>query len=1085
MPNSLASIVTKVRNSLSTPLRRLAVLGSVLAALTLSAVLSASHGPELNILLYPLPTSNYDSALRVSGLAEPNQVLQVRVGGQTVANTRANESGDFVAVLRLAKGENSIQIIGDNGRFSHQSLSDIYRVRQVETARSTVSMRVSASRMKSSQSSDEFSSARGGFSIQSATAPVLTAPAATSTSNPITISGSAQASSTVSFYVNGRFTREVVAATDGTFSTWVPLEDGLNSIYATATADRTGASPASNTVQVTYTNSIPRTYAASTISQNTVWTAGSAPTYTLNGTLTIAPGATLWIQPGVNVSMTGYYRFIAQGGFVVRGSVASRTVFRPSTTSCTATSTSRQDWFGVEVTSTGNADIEYGDFHCAADAVYFNSGSGSIKYTRFFGNSTAVWTKGGATAPLINGQNEIRGGTYGIYVDDNSRPVVSGDNLITANNYGIYVNGNSNAAQNPIPVVNGNGIYGNAQYNYYATNFGNAVSVVLDAKLNWWGTADPAAISLTIRAYSATATSAAHVDYSGFLGAAGGAPAYTGRTVVGPITQTSTLAVADHLVLGDIIVNPGVTLTIPPEAFLRFVPGSKFLVNGALQAAGTSSQRVRFGSASAYPAKGDWYGIEVATGGTANLDYARIEHATNGVYFNAGQGTVAHSLIRFCQYGIYVGAKSSPTIHLGNQISHNDYGIYVRGNSNAADNPQPIANGNSLFANAQYNYYTALFATPKPTLDATGNWWGTAVAANIPLTIDTGAASSTTVNYGGYLSAEPVPQAILLTGFSMSTPQVKPLITTVPAAGVFTINRSGTVTYRVIRDADGATVREWTQAYTAPGQYTFNWNGFSDQGVAVAGGIYRVVLTASDGVDPFVLDAAPVGNNPGFIGGSAPSTYNPYMNEFYKANVDISQALLLSLQVTPQSGTTFYVFRDVYYPAGSHWVYWDGRAPDGLLFNATSRVWTDDGKLVRANGVYVFTPAITITGTGAAPNIEVKSDPYLVNHSYDQSSQIVYRIDADALIRVSLLPFGVVDPSHPSAIVLVDNVAQSAKDGNGNPIDHVAEWRGYNVAGDLNAVPVATDGAYTFAIEATLPANGQKTVYRGILNLRQ
>jgi len=114
----------------------------------------------------------------------------------------------------------------------------------------------------------------------------------------------------------------------------------------------------------------------------------------------------------------------------------------------------------------------------------------------------------------------------------------------------------------------------------------------------------------------------------------------------------------------------------------------------------------------------------------------------------------------------------------------------------------------------------------------------------------------------------------------------------------------------------------------------------------------------------------------------------------------------------------------------------------------------------------------------------VKSDPYLVTHSFDQASSIVYRIDADAVVRVTMLPPGIVDPSHASAIVLLNNVSQSARDSNGNPIDHTVVWRGYNDT-DPNGVLVSTDGAYTFAIEATLPATGRKTTYRGVLSMVQ
>jgi hypothetical protein len=1037
---------------------------------------TTSQGPDLNILLYPLPASNYEPVLRISGLAEPGQELQVRLDQATVAVTRANESGDFVARIAPTAGRHRIQVVGENGRFK-QSMSPVYWVRHV-----SVKPPVSQGRATAKQSFDQKppSAPGGGFSTLAASTPTITTPSATSTSNPITLSGNAQALSTVSFYVNGRFTRSVVATAGGTYSTWVPLEDGLNSIYATAT-DATGESPASNTVQVTYTNSIPRTYAASTITQNTVWTAGSAPTYTLNGTVTIASGATLWIQPGVVVNVSGYYSFVAQGGFVVRGTSASRAVFRPTTIACTATSTARFDWYGVQVAAGGNASIEYGDFHCAKYALYFKAPTGSVKYSRFFGNEAAIWT-GGASALSIIGQNEIRNSSYGISVNESSNPVVSGENLITANQNGVYVYGGNNA--NPAPVVNNNSIYGNTSYDYSANGFSTPASVVLNARSNWWGTADPAAIAQKIRDRSDGSNyGETYVDFGGFLGAPGGSPAFSGSTLLGPVTQNSTLAAGDYLLLSNLVINPGVTLTLSPGTSIMSVPGARVLVNGTLQAVGNSSQRVRFGSAKTYPSKGDWNGVQVeGASAVANLDYVRIEHASSGVSFNGGQGTVARSLIRFCTYGVNVQARSNPTIHQGTQISHNDYGIYVRGDSVAANNPLPVVNGNSLFANAVHNYNNASFGTPKPTLDATGNWWGVATSTGIAATIGLPATSSVPVNYNGFLSAEPVPQAMLMTAVSMSVQHVKPMITTAPAAGMFTINRAGSVSFRVVRDTDSAVVRAWTQTYAAPGQYSFTWNGLNDQGAAPTGGLYRMVMIATDGLDPYTYDIPP---STASIGAPTPSdAYNPYLNDFFKFSYTFPTPSMVSLLVTPQGGTGFYPIQNAFYPAGTHWLYWDGRGPDGALLTTPATTFASDGLYLRSTGIYVFTPAVTITGTGAAPNIEVKSDPNLITHSYDQASRIVYRIDADAVVRVTVLPFGIADPNHPSAIVLVNNVPLSAKDANGNPIDHVVEWRGYS-ATSTNDMLVANDGAYTFAIEATLPANGKKTLYRGILNLTQ
>lgn len=1026
-----------------------ATVAVVLAALLIVPV---TQGADDDVQLYPLPVANYGRLLRVTGLAEPGQAIRIEIDGAVVARTRANANGDFVAVVTPAPGVRKVQAVEDGKRL-YPDRSRIYAVRHAPPA-----ILARAGRSKAPI-------AARSMGILTA-APSLDTPPAASTANPVTLTGTAPGGSNLSFFVNGRYTRQIEVPANGTFSTWVPLEDGQNSIYATAD-DGSGASPASNTVEIAYTNTLSRSYGATTISTPTVWTAGSAPTYTLNGALTIGTGGSLWIQPGVTVSVSGNYKILAANGeLAIRGTASQRVTLRPSTTACTDTTPRRTDWIGVETTGAdGRVSTEHADVFCADDGIFFNGGTGSVRDSR------------------------IRNGGHGVRVNPGSpdrliSPLIAGGNEIRGNTYGVHVTGSGTASFNPAPVVNGNSMQDNSSGNYYANTFGNPATVVLDARDNWWGTSDPASIANSIRDRK-NSTTAPFVDFGGYLADAGGPPASSDGTLVGPVT-TSTLAPGVYQMLGDVVVNSGVTWTLSPGVTIRSMPGRRVQVaaSGRMDAIGSATQRVHFTSVNPYPAKGDWDGIEVLSGGVAVLDYARVEYAESGIDFNGGQGTVSRSLLRFNETGVYVRAKSNPTIHQGNQISHGDFGINVRSNLVAADNPLPVVNGNSLFANASYNYYTSGFSTPKPTLDATGNWWGIANEPGIAATIFTGSSSSTIVDTSGYLSSEPVPQAMLLTDFSMSAQQVRPLITPQVAEGVFTINRGGSVTYRVLRDADGAIVRQWTQSHATPGQYAFQWNGMDDQGAAVSGGLYRMVLIATDGLDPYVFDV-PMPSNLIAPSGSLNASYNPYLNQSYKVNLSFSQSSLASLVVTPSGGTPFYAFQNLHYPAGTHWIYWDGRAPDGSLVTAAAAsTFATDAQVMRANGIFAYTPAITITGTGAAPNIEVKSDPYLVTHSFEQASSIVYRIDADAVIRVTMLPPGIVDPAHASAIVLVNNVTQSARDSNGDPIDHTVVWRGYNDT-DPNAVLVSTDGAYTFAIEATLPATGRKTTYRGVLSMVQ
>ena len=117
-------------------------------------------------------------------------------------------------------------------------------------------------------------------------------------------------------------------------------------------------------------------------------------------------------------------------------------------------------------------------------------------------------------------------------------------------------------------------------------------------------------------------------------------------------------------------------------------------------------------------------------------------------------------------------------------------------------------------------------------------------------------------------------------------------------------------------------------------------------------------------------------------------------------------------------------------------------------------------------------------------HIEVKSDPYLVIHSYDEISRIGYRISQDSTVQIKLLPPGETDINSPQAIQLLAPEVQQAVDGNSNPIDHTVEWVGY-LPGDTNAVMAGAEGTYTFVIEATGVQSNLTSIYRGALQLFQ
>lgn len=802
------------------------------------------------------------------------------------------------------------------------------------------------------------------------------------------------------------------------------------------------------------------------------------------GSVTVEPSVSVTINAGAQITVVEDFLWSVKGTMNVNGTSAARVVLKPSIAACTTTASERDDWFGIryEVGSVGT--VNYADIYCAQTGVYFYQ-SGTIKNSRLYGNTAGINMIGASSTAKVTPTvqaNEIRNSTYGIYVNTNASPTINTGNLITANYYGVVADGANAVASNPLPVVTGNSLYGNLAYNYRAIDFGDSANILLNTRDNWWGTANPALISPTIYDRK-NSDSSPYVDFGGYLNAADGTSAFGGTTLIGPIAANRTLLAGEYHVLGTVPVSAGATLTVNPGAILRFVPGRRLQVNGSLVANGTSTNRVVFQSASAYPAKGDWFGLQIMPGGNANLSYIRLQHSTYGVDFAGGQGTLQHSLIRFNTQGVSVYANSLPTISNGNEITANDYGVYVEGNGTAAQNPGPVVTGNNLYGNSTNNYYARSFGSPTTTtLNATGNWWSLTDPVAIRATIYTGSSTSPTVNIGTPLTSATGPLAMVVSGVNMSSRQIQPLDNSAPAQGVFTISRPGSVNTQIRRQTDNVLMYQYSQSFATAGQYGFSWNGRDTLGAIVPAGMYRAVLIASDGLDEFVVDSqAPAGVDA--LTGTAAAVYRPFKNEFYKASVTLGSPGLISMEIRPEGGTLFYAFQDVYYPAGTHWVYWDGRGPDNKIVTVPVEILTTDSAYVSTTAIQVLIAKPSITGLGVAPSIEVKADPYLVTHSFEQITRMAYRLSDDAYIRFVLLPPDVTDIQSASAVVLVDNQLQVAKSG-GVPVDHIVEWRGYDPARP-SQIRVSPEGAYTFAIEARSSATNQTTVYRGVVNLRQ
>ena len=168
----------------------------------------------------------------------------------------------------------------------------------------------------------------------------------------------------------------------------------------------------------------------------------------------------------------------------------------------------------------------------------------------------------------------------------------------------------------------------------------------------------------------------------------------------GPITVDQTWTNVDsHLVTGDVTVSLGVTLTIEAGAVVQFTALAddqssgvdsarvELIIDaGALIVSGSLSNPAILSSNAVAATAGDWYGIRSVNGGSVNVQFATIEHATVGINYQL-DGAVAGSLNvedstfnKTTEQAIYLvatnGAQVAPSIQR-NQFSQHKRAIHI------------------------------------------------------------------------------------------------------------------------------------------------------------------------------------------------------------------------------------------------------------------------------------------------------------------------------------------------------------------------------------------------------------------------
>ena len=166
------------------------------------------------------------------------------------------------------------------------------------------------------------------------------------------------------------------------------------------------------------------------------------------------------------------------------------------------------------------------------------------------------------------------------------------------------------------------------------------------------------------------------------------------------------------------------------------------------------------------------YGIFVddgqTPGGSAPALVANtIQDADDGIRIEgpataaAASATVSGNTVRQnLRDGIFVTKATSPSI-TGNLVTANDaHGVNIEGSGVAATSPTPTVNGNDLVGNGGgalgSDLFTSLYGADADTvvIDASENWWGTAVLEEIPdkiTSLGEGTDGSTFVTFTPFL----------------------------------------------------------------------------------------------------------------------------------------------------------------------------------------------------------------------------------------------------------------------------------------------------------------------------------------------
>jgi len=793
----------------------------------------------------------------------------------------------------------------------------------------------------------------------------------------------------------------------------------------------------------------------------------SGTSYNL-GRLIVPEGITLTIEAGAKLYAHKNGQLVINGTLIMQGSEAN-----PVEITSGSSSPTRGIWGGIKINATStNSLIDYvaiewanrGIAVTAAEVVISNNkiynfgdsgifmsedATGSISKNLIKNidkRSRGIYLYG--ASPDISG-NIIRNVSTGINISQKSTPVIS-NNAIIYNNYGITLAGAYNDDKNPNPTITGNDIFGNTYAQLRANSYGASL-LILDITGNWWGTTSP---QIGNEILLSNSTSESVINFSNFL------------------TMAVTGAVSN-----DFAIDQNYFTTTDSSAPLS--------ITGTLTSDSSWTLKIKNSTGEVVKTiDGSGDTIEVEWNGSNNVGQVQAD----GVY-NIVLSTLTSGRIAFLDSLLIELDSTLPVADIDDNLN----GAILK------NTPILIINGSANDKNIEdYQVEYGQGETPSSwtIIDSSKT---TAINNNTLVEWLVNSSDGTLVTPNGIYSVR-----LSVTDLAGNTSSDQILITLdfpnltdvshtpsllYPKQGEqfdvsFTLGSSANVALRIFSEQTGELIYETSKNFTSGGNFILSWDGKDTTGAYVADEAYSYILYANNGSGGETYYNPPFTETEGSGSGGIDSSYNAHRNDFWQKNYTMYHNGLVRLKVTPSGRTPFYPINWVPYPAGTHLLSWDGRDLEGNLVTGSVSIYYDPPARMKSNLVFVrgVNKMLSIQPANESLNIEIKSNPFLVVHSYEQFSQIAYRINQDAYVTVKLLPPGIVDPTSSEAIVLINGELQQAADNTGTPIDQLVEWRGYDL-NDTNNILTSEEGTYTFTIEATSVATNLSALYRGALQL--